>query len=148
MKRAKSLFNQIISYENVRLAWIKARRHKTSKNVVKNFSKNVNKNLLIVQKNLKSKPAILSSYSQFTIYEPKERLISVVPFIDRVMHHAIMNVLEPVFEKQFIFHTYACRCSYRPYHHRLNDCKKQDSCFSEKCKGLHPSGQYECYRQK
>jgi len=109
MKRAKSLFNQIISYENVRLAWIKARRHKTSKNVVKNFSKNVNKNLLIVQKNLTSKPAILSSYSQFTIYEPKERLISVVPFIDRVMHHAIMNVLEPVFEKQFIFHTYACR---------------------------------------
>ena len=109
MKRAKSLFNQIISYENVRLAWIKARRHKTSKNVVKNFSKNVNKNLFIVQKNLKSKPAILSSYSQFTIYEPKERLISVVPFIDRVMHHAIMNVLEPVFEKQFIFHTYACR---------------------------------------
>ncbi|MGN0722490.1 MAG: reverse transcriptase/maturase family protein [Treponema sp.] len=109
MKRAKSLFNQIISYENVRLAWLKARRHKTSKNVVKNFSKNVNKNLLIVQKNLKSKPAILSSYSQFTIYEPKERLISVVPFIDRVMHHAIMNVLEPVFEKQFIFHTYACR---------------------------------------
>ena len=109
MKRAKSLFNQIISYENVRLAWLKSRRHKTSKNVVKNFSKNVNKNLLIVQKNLKSKPAILSSYSQFTIYEPKERLISVVPFIDRVMHHAIMNVLEPVFEKQFIFHTYACR---------------------------------------
>ena len=109
MKRAKSLFNQIISYDNVRLAWLKARRHKTSKNVVKNFSKNVNKNLLIVQKNLKSKPAILSPYSQFIIYEPKERLISVVPFIDRVMHHAIMNVLEPVFEKQFIFHTYACR---------------------------------------
>ena len=109
MKRAKSLFNQIISYDNVCLAWLKARRHKTSKNVVKNFSKNVNKNLLIVQKNLKSKPAILSSYSQFTIYEPKERLISVVPFIDRVMHHAIMNVLEPVFEKQFIYHTYACR---------------------------------------
>ena len=96
MKRAKSLFNQIISYDNVRLAWLKARRHKTSKNVVKNFSKNVNKNLLIVQKNLKSKPAILSSYSQFTIHEPKERLISVVPFIDRVMHHAIMNILEPI----------------------------------------------------
>lgn len=109
MKRAKSLFNQIISYENVRLAWIKARRHKTSKNVVKNFSKNVIKNLLIVQKNLKSKPAILNSYTQFTIYEPKERIISVVPFVDRVMHHAIMNVLEPVFEKQFIYHTYACR---------------------------------------
>ena len=109
MKRAKSLFNQIVSYDNIRLAWLKARRHKSSKNVVRNFNKNVDKNLLQVQKNLKSKPAILSKYSQFTIYEPKERLISVVPFIDRVMHHAIMNVLEPVFEKQFIFHTYACR---------------------------------------
>ena len=49
-----------------------------------------------MQKNLKSKPAILSSYSQFTIYEPKERLISVVPFIDREMHHEIMNILEPI----------------------------------------------------
>lgn len=45
----------------------------------------------------------------FKIYDPKERIISVVPFTDRVMHHAIMNVLEPVFERQFIFHTYACR---------------------------------------
>ncbi len=61
MKRTKSLFNQITSYENVRLAWTKA------------------------------------------------RIISVVPFLDRVMHHAIMNVLEPVFERQFIYHTYACR---------------------------------------
>ena len=50
-----------------------------------------------MQKNLKSKPAILNSYSQFKIYEPKERLISVVPFIDRVMHHAIMNILEPIY---------------------------------------------------
>ena len=46
MKRAKSLFNQIISYDNIRLAWLKARRHKSSKNVVRNFNKNVEKNLL------------------------------------------------------------------------------------------------------
>ena len=54
-------------------------------------------------------PPVLSKYIQFEIYDPKERMISVVPFPDRVMHHAIMNVLEPVFERQFIFHTYACR---------------------------------------
>lgn len=48
-------------------------------------------------------------YRQFKIFDPKERVISVVPFCDRVMHHAIMNVLESVFERQFIFHTYACR---------------------------------------
>ncbi len=109
MKRATSLFNQIVSYENVRLAWLKARKGKSSKPVVRNFYKNVNANLEKVQKNLKSNPPVLSSYTQFTIFDPKERVISVVPFVDRVMHHAIMNVLEPVFERQFIFHTYACR---------------------------------------
>ena len=109
MKRATSLFNQIVSYENVRLAWLKARKGKSSKPVVRNFYKNVNLNLEKVQKNLKSNPPVLSSYTQFTIFDPKERVISVVPFVDRVMHHAIMNVLEPVFERQFIFHTYACR---------------------------------------
>jgi len=109
MKRATSLFNQIIDYENIRLAWLKARKGKSSKLVVRRFSRNVNFNLKIVQNNLKSNPPVLSSYTQFTIFDPKERVISVVPFIDRVMHHAIMNVLEPVFERQFIFHTYACR---------------------------------------
>ena len=51
----------------------------------------------------------LPQYRHFTITDPKQRLISAAPFPDRVMHHAIMNVLEPVFERQFIFHTYACR---------------------------------------
>jgi len=109
MKRATSLFNKIVDYDNIRHAWLKARKGKSSKPVVHNFSKNVNSNLLKVQKNLKSNPPVLSSYTQFKIFDPKERIISVVPFIDRVMHHAIMNVLEPVFERQFIFHTYACR---------------------------------------
>lgn len=62
-----------------------------------------------VQNNLKSNPPVLSSYTQFTIFAPKERVISVVPFMDRVMHHAIMNVLEAIFERQFIYNTYACR---------------------------------------
>ena len=109
MKRARSLFNQIVSYENIRLAWLKARRRKSSKAAVMSFARNVGTNLLLVQKNLKARPTVLQPYHQFTIYEPKERVISVVPFMDRVMHHAIMNVLEPVFERQLIFHTYACR---------------------------------------
>lgn len=109
MKRATSLFNQIIDYENIRFAWLKARKRKNNKPVVQKFARNVNENLQMVQKNLKANPPVLSSYSQFTIFDPKERVISVVPFIDRVMHHAIMNVLEPIFEKNFIYHTYACR---------------------------------------
>ena len=109
MKRTKSLFNQITSYENVRLAWTKARKGKMDKPAVKNFARHVNENLIKIQQNLKSNPPVLSRYTQFKIFDPKERVISVVSFLDRVMHHAIMNVLEPIFERQFIYHTYACR---------------------------------------
>jgi Retron-type reverse transcriptase len=80
-----------------------------SKPAVLEFGKHVEKNCLSVQQKIKSKHPLSSSYTQFKVFEPKERIISVVPFDDRVMHHAIMNVLEPVFERQFIFHTYACR---------------------------------------
>ena len=109
MKRAKSLFDRIVSYENLREAWLKARRGKTSKSSVINFSRNVNENLKRIQERMCSEPPNLSPYVQFKINDPKERVISVVPFCDRVIHHAIINVLEPVFERQMIFHTYACR---------------------------------------
>ena len=109
MKRTASLFSQIVDYENLRLAWLKARKGKTSKKSVQNFSRNVNKNLQLIHDRMIESPPVLSKYIQFKIFDPKERMISVVPFPDRVMHHAIMNVLEPVFERQFIFHTYACR---------------------------------------
>ena len=79
------------------------------KKSVQNFSRNVNINLQIIHDRMIASPPVLSKYIQFKIYDPKERMISVVPFPDRVIHHAIMNVLEPVFERQFIFHTYACR---------------------------------------
>ena len=109
MKRASNLFEQICDFENLRLAWLKARKGKTSKPAVKIFSHNVNTNLQLLHDRMVSSPPLLSSYVQFKINDPKERIISVVPFSDRVIHHAIINVLEPVFERQFIFHTYACR---------------------------------------
>ena len=109
MKRAKSLFNQIVDYENLRLAWLKARKGKTAKKSVQNFSHNVNENLQIIHDRMIVSPPVLSDYVQFKIFDPKERMISVVPFSDRVIHHAIMNYLEPVFERPFISHTYACR---------------------------------------
>ena len=109
MKRTASLFSQIVDYENLHLAWLKARKGKTCKKSVQNFSRNVNKNLQVIHDRMIASPPVLSKYIQFKIYDPKARMISVVPFPDRVMHHAIMNVLEPVFERQFIFHTYACR---------------------------------------
>ncbi|MBQ5385359.1 MAG: group II intron reverse transcriptase domain-containing protein [Treponema sp.] len=109
MKRAKSLFDRIVSYDNLRLAWVKARKGKTSKKVVRHFSRDVNRNLEKIRKRIVQEPPEFSSYIQFKIFDPKERTISVVPFSDRVIHHAVINILEPVFERQLIFHTYACR---------------------------------------
>ena len=48
-------------------------------------------------------------YQSFHIHEPKRRLISAAPFRDRVVHHALCNVIEPVLERSFIFDTYANR---------------------------------------
>lgn len=50
-----------------------------------------------------------SEYRYFKVYEPKERQIMALPFYDRVVQHAVNNVLEPIFNKRFIFHSYACR---------------------------------------
>lgn len=51
----------------------------------------------------------LGSYTQFTIFDPKRRLITAPSFQERVVHHAIMNVCEPAFEKWLVERTFACR---------------------------------------
>lgn len=48
-------------------------------------------------------------YRVFKVWEPKERIIMALPFFDRVIQHMIVNLIEPIFEKRFLFHSYACR---------------------------------------
>lgn len=48
-------------------------------------------------------------YRVFKVWEPKERIIMALPFFDRVIQHMIVNFIEPIFEKRFLFHSYACR---------------------------------------
>ena len=51
-----------------------------------------------------------SNYVTKTVFEPKERLIYIVPYYpDRILQHAVMNVLEPIWDKLFTYHSYACR---------------------------------------
>lgn len=109
MKRATNLFEQITSYSNIRTAWLKSLRGKRKSPAVIQFSCNVDSNLNKIQIKICSKNPGWGNYRQFKIFDPKERVISAVPFEQRIMHHAIINVLEPVFERQMIFHTYACR---------------------------------------
>lgn len=110
MKRYGDLYSKITDISNIRLAYIKARKGKTWQDTVKKFEANLEENLLKIQKLLVDKTYVTSKYISKTIYEPKERLIYKLPFApDRIVQHAIMNIVEPIWESFFISDSYACR---------------------------------------
>ena len=110
MKRYGNLYDKITDIENIRSAYIKAKKGKSWQNTVKKFESNLEENLLGIQKMLINKTYKTSGYVTKRIFEPKERLIYKLPFApDRIVQHAIMNILEPIWEGFFIDDSYACR---------------------------------------
>lgn len=95
--------------KNFRNAYKKARKGKGSKWYVKEFNKDLEKNLLQLQKELLNMTYEPKPLKQFTIKDPKTRVISASNFRDRVVHHALCNMIEPIFEKAFIWDSYANR---------------------------------------
>lgn len=109
MKRYGNLFEHLTSFENLYLASIKARKGNRCKGSVIRFEKDIEEELFQLQEELVTKTYKPGGYREFTIYERKPRKISAAPYRDRVVHHALCNVIEPIFEKIFIFDSYACR---------------------------------------
>lgn len=110
MKRYGNLFPQIVDYDNLELAYEKARRGKSKKQSVIKFAQNPEKNLSHIQDLLVSGEFTTSNYTIKKIYEPKERTIYVLPFApDRIVQHAILNILETIWDNLFIYDSYACR---------------------------------------
>jgi retron-type reverse transcriptase len=109
MKRQSNLFDFIIDYQNLRMAWLKSIKGKRKSSRALLFSRNVSGNLQNIQDRLLSGNPDWGNYKSFVITDPKVRIISAASFEERIMHHAIMNVLEPIFERHLIFHSYACR---------------------------------------
>lgn len=109
MRRHGNLYEKITSIENIRLAYAKTRKGKTWQRQVKTFDLNVEENLKRIQQLLINKTFKTSAYHTKIVHEPKERVIFIVPFSpDRIVHHALMNVLEPIYKAIFIHDTYAC----------------------------------------
>ena len=101
MKRYGNLFGKIIDINNLIAADAKARRGKIC-NAVLDFDKNRDGNLLKLQQMLQDGKFRTSPYHRFKIFEHKEREIFSLPYFpDRIVHHAIMNILEPIFRKVF-----------------------------------------------
>ena len=109
MKRYGNLYKKIYSFENLLVSSKKAQKGKRFKDSTSKFNINLERELLTLHRELFNKTYTPGSYREFYIYERKPRKISAAPYRDRVVHHALCNVIEPIFEKSFIFDSYACR---------------------------------------
>lgn len=109
MKRAKNLFGQIVTFENLLLASKKAQLGKRFQDATAKFNLNLEKELHQLRRELIDKTYQPGAYHAFYIKEPKERMISAAPYRDRVVHHALCNVITPILEKSMISDTYANR---------------------------------------
>lgn len=109
MKTYNNLFQEVCKYENLYDAYLKARRCKNSIAEVLMFGYNLENELLKLQYELENQTYRTGKYRHFIIFEPKERKISALPFRDRIVHHAICSVIEPIFDLRFIYDSYACR---------------------------------------
>jgi len=109
MRRHGNLYEQIYDYDNLKLAFHKASRGRRYLPAILRFHENLDENLISLQNELIWKTYKPGAYGSFTICEPKRRLIYVAPFRDRVLHHAVMNIVEPIWDSLFIADSFACR---------------------------------------
>lgn len=109
MKRLSNLYEQVYHFDNLYDAYLKARRNKRYRLEVLKYTMNLEENLIILQNELVWGMYKQGKHREFYVYVPKMRLIKALPFKDRVLQHAVNNILEPIFDKKFDVHSYACR---------------------------------------
>ncbi len=109
MKTYTHLFDQITTFDNLLTALANAKRGKTDRPDVARFVFHQERELFLLQAELQQKQYRPGAYKTFLIHDPKERMISAAPFRDRVVHHALCNIIAPIFEKTFIHTSYANR---------------------------------------
>ena len=109
MKRVGNLFEQVVSFENLLRAAGKARQGCRPSEETLRFFYHLEPELLRIREELEGGGYAPGPYRTFTVHDPKKRTIAEAPFRDRVVHHALVGVLEPVYERTFIFDSYATR---------------------------------------
>lgn len=109
MKRVGNIFDRVLERGNLELAFWKASRGKRSRDDQRGYQGNLDSELDRLRAGLAAGDFKIGDFRRFTIFDPKEREICAVPFGERVLHHALMNVCEPYFDRWLIFDTYACR---------------------------------------
>jgi len=95
--------------ENLRQAFLKAARGKRGKADCRMFQSRLDENLAALREELAAGRVRVGDYHLFTIFDPKERTICAASFGQRVLHHAVIAVCEPVLERAAVYDSYACR---------------------------------------
>ncbi len=109
MKRLGNLWPGVIERGNLLRAFHQAARGKRQKQEVRRFAEDLDGNLDRLRQEVIERRFEIGKFNVFMVYDPKERTIHAARFVERVFHHALMNLCEPVLERQAVFHSYACR---------------------------------------
>jgi retron-type reverse transcriptase len=109
MKRYGYLWAEVTDFSNLLAAARQAQRGKRFRENVLRFNYRLEQELHRLQTELQTKTYCPGTYKTFEIKSPKPRMISAAPYRDRVVHHALCNIIAPIFEKSFIDHSYANR---------------------------------------
>ncbi|MDA1055623.1 MAG: reverse transcriptase/maturase family protein [Planctomycetota bacterium] len=109
MRRAANLFDQIADRDNLRIAFHKAARGRRGQAMVRQFAASLDRHIAAMSEAIRGGTFQVGRFQQFLIRDPKERVITAPCFDERVLHHAIMNVCEPVMDRWLIDDTFACR---------------------------------------
>jgi len=112
MKIYKNLFNSIISAENLFSAWEMFKEGKGKRRDVLEFESNLEGHIFKLHRDLRAKTYKHGPYSDFYITDPKQRHIHKAIVRDRVLHHAIFSVINPIFEETFIPTSFSCRIGF------------------------------------
>jgi len=103
------VFEKISSLENLFLAWNEFKKGKSQRTDMQTYSVCLEDNLFELQSKLASGEWVHGGYETFLVHDPKLRQIHKASVADRILHHAVWRVLEPIFEKNFIFDSWSCR---------------------------------------
>ncbi|PKN00801.1 MAG: RNA-dependent DNA polymerase [Elusimicrobia bacterium HGW-Elusimicrobia-1] len=153
-KTYKNIFEGIYDFSNLYDAYLKARKEKRYREGVLFYTSNLENNLVRLMNEIKEGVYRPGKYHTFSVYEPKKRKISSLPFKDRIVQHALNNVIEPIFEKVFIYDSYACR-KYKGTHsgvrrltHFLRSLSAGAYCFKGDIANYFPSVSHNILRRE
>lgn len=152
MKRYGNLWNKFITKENFYLAWLKTAQGRRKRTDIQRFQVKLESNLEDIRQEVIEGKFTTAKYSTKQIYENgKHRLIYILPLKDRIVHHAINNVIEEIFVRSFISHTFGCIKDRGPIlgsYHCRKLCMKYKWCLKTDIRKFYPTVDQEILYSK